>query len=180
MLTSIVRDHRARFAVTGVAMTLLHLGVYRLLSGHVIAEAANATAFVVATQVNFLVSYHWTWASRRAGATEPLGAVARRALLFNASVLVAFGANSLAFWAAHRLLGASGTASVLLATAVSAAVSYLVSSRLVFARGARAAAAPRGAVPVAGPLVLDVPTEVPLPQATAPSALATPEAPARA
>ncbi|MBC3762617.1 GtrA family protein [Quadrisphaera oryzae] len=159
-MISIVRDHRVRFAVTGVAMTLLHLAVFRLLSGHVLAEVANATAFVVATQVNFLVSYHWTWASRRSGAPEPLRAVARRALLFNASVLVAFGANTLAFWVAHRLLGTSGTASVLLATVVSAAVSYLVSSRLVFARRVLVAAAPAGAVPVAGPLVLDEPAEV--------------------
>ncbi|TXR56134.1 GtrA family protein [Quadrisphaera setariae] len=177
---SIMRDHRARFAVTGVAMTLLHLAVFRLLSGHVLAEVANATAFVVATQVNFLASYHWTWASRRAGVREPLRAVARRALLFNASVLVAFGANSLAFWAAHRLFGASGTASVLLATVVSAAVSYLVSSRLVFARRVLAVAAPAAAVPVAGPLVLDEPTEVALPHRGSPAASRPPEAPVRA
>ncbi|TNM64224.1 GtrA family protein [Streptomyces sp. NP160] len=175
-----MRDHRVRFAVTGVAMTLLHLAVFRLLSGHVLAEVANATAFVVATQVNFLVSYHWTWASRRSARTEPLRAVARRAALFNASVLVAFGANSLAFWAVHRLLGVPGTASVLLATVVSAAVSYLVSSRVVFARGALAAAAPAAAVPVAGPLVLDEPTEVAHePQVAAPAHV-PPEAAAHA
>lgn len=179
MLTSIMRDHRARFAVTGVAMTLLHLAVFRLLTGHVLAEVANATAFVVATQVNFLVSYHWTWASRRSGQTEQLRSVARRALLFNASVLVAFGANTLAFWAVHRLLGVPGTASVLLATVVSAAVSYLVSSRLVFARRVLVAAAPGSSVPVAGPLVLDEPTEVSLPRRTASSVHASPGAPAR-
>lgn len=180
MLKSILRDHRTRFAVTGAAMTLLHLAVFRLLSGHVLAEVANATAFVVATQVNFLVSYHWTWASRRTGAAEPLGAVARRALLFNASVLVAFGANSVAFWAVHRLLGASGTSSVLLATVVSAVVSYVVSSRLVFARKVLAPAAPAAAIPVAGPLVLDEPTEVAVPDRVASSELTPPEVPARA
>lgn len=136
MLRPLLRDHRARFAAVGVAMTLLHLVVFRVLEPHLLAEVANAAAFVVVTQVNFGVSYHWTWASRRTAGREPVLRVARRMLVFNASVLVAFLVNSAAFWAGHRLLGVPPLVSVLAATAVSAVVSYLVSSRVVFARSA--------------------------------------------
>ncbi|MGQ7297612.1 GtrA family protein [Quadrisphaera sp. KR29] len=139
MIHRITDDHRTRFAVTGVLMTLLHLAVFQALSPLVLAEVANATAFVVVTQANFLVSYHWTWASRRTAGREPLRKVLRRAVLFNASVAVAFASNAAAFWAVHRLAGLHPTASVLAATVVSAAVSYLVSSRVVFARASAAA-----------------------------------------
>lgn len=134
MLRDLLEDHRVRFAGVGLAMPLLHLAIFRALSPSAVPELANGTAFVLATQVNFLVSFHWTWASRRAPVREPLRRLARRALCFNASMAVALLANSAAFWTAHRLVVLPPTASVLAATAVSAGVAYLTSSRLVFAR----------------------------------------------
>lgn len=127
------RDPRARFLVVGVGSTLVHLAVMTSLLPLVLAEVANATAFVVATQANFAASYRWTWASRRTGG-EGRAHVLRRLALFNAAAVLGFGVNSASFAAAHRLLDAPPLVSALLATAVSCVVSFAVTSRLVFAQ----------------------------------------------
>ncbi|MEH3079133.1 MAG: GtrA family protein [Quadrisphaera sp.] len=168
------RDPRARFLVVGVGSTLVHLAVMTSLLPLVVAEAANATAFVVATQANFAASYRWTWASRRSG-SEGRAHLLRRLALFNAAAVLGFGVNSACFTSAHRLLDAPPVLSALMATAVSAVVSFAVTSRLVFAqRAARpagaasaavaplavrrsAAAAASAGAPAAGPLFVLVP-----------------------
>ncbi|PWJ55149.1 Putative flippase GtrA (transmembrane translocase of bactoprenol-linked glucose) [Quadrisphaera granulorum] len=135
-LAQISRDPRARFLVVGAGSTAVHLAVMSAVLPLVLAEGANAIAFVVATQVNFTASYCWTWASRRTGREGPAH-LARRLALFNAAALLGFGVNSACFSAAHRLLDASPVLSALLATAVSAVVSFAVTSRLVFAQRAQ-------------------------------------------
>lgn len=140
------RDPRARFLVVGVGSTLVHLAVMTSLLPLVVAEAANATAFVVATQANFAASYCWTWASRRSG-SEGRAHLLRRLALFNAAAVLGFGVNSACFTSAHRLLDAPPVLSALMATAVSAVVSFAVTSRLVFAqRAARPVGAASAAV----------------------------------
>ncbi|TNM59495.1 GtrA family protein [Streptomyces sp. NP160] len=144
------RDPRARFLVVGAGSTLVHLAVMTSLLPLVVAEAANATAFVVATQANFAASYSWTWSSRRSG-TEGRADLLRRLVLFNAAAVLGFGVNSVCFTSAHRLLEAPPVLSALMATAVSAVVSFAVTSRLVFAQRAAqgATAGARRAVPLA-------------------------------
>lgn len=180
------RDPRARFLVVGVGSTLVHLAVMTSLLPLVVAEVANATAFVVATQANFAASYCWTWSSRRTGG-EGRAHLLRRLALFNAAAVLGFGVNSACFASAHRLLDAPPVVSALLATAVSAVVSFAVTSRLVFAqRAARPAAVPlavrRSAAPVAAPaatpapafVLVPAPRGTPLPEVLLPAPSALP------
>lgn len=146
------RDPRARFLLVGAGSTLVHLAVMTALLPLLVAEAANATAFVVATQANFAASYCWTWSSRRSGA-EGRGHLLRRLALFNAAAVLGFGVNTASFSAAHRLLEAPPLVSALVATVACAVVSFTVTSRLVFAeRAARSTAAAPLAASLAPPL----------------------------
>jgi putative flippase GtrA len=134
MTHALRRIDGARFIVVGLAMTALHLAVFRLVVPWSIPEVANVVAFLVATQVNFACSYFWTWSSRRPIGHETVGYVLRRGVLFNGSALLGFGINAAVFSAAYRIAGAPPMVSAVVATAVSAAASFLISSRVVFAR----------------------------------------------
>lgn len=134
LLQALWRAQTARFALVGLAMTALHLAVFRLVLPWSVPEAANVIAFLTATQVNFALSYFWTWSARRPVGQETVRSVLRRGLLFNGSAAVGFGVNAVVFSAAHRLVGLGPTASALTATVASAAASFLLSSRVVFAR----------------------------------------------
>ncbi len=155
MLRALCRAQTTRFAVVGLAMTALHLAVFQLVLPVTVAEVANVVAFLTATQVNFALSYFWTWSARRPVGQETVGYVLRRALLFNGSAALGFGVNAAVFSTAHRLAGLGPTASALVATVASAAASFLLSSRVVFARrSVLAAADPSGrGLGLASPLV---------------------------
>ena len=134
MLQALWRSPTARFAVVGLAMTALHLAVFRLVLPSTMPEAANVIAFLTATQVNFALSYFWTWSARRPLGEETVGSVLRRAVLFNGSAGLGFGVNAAVFSTAHRLVGLSPLESAVVATFASAAASFLLSSRVVFVR----------------------------------------------
>ncbi|SDX96501.1 Putative flippase GtrA (transmembrane translocase of bactoprenol-linked glucose) [Modestobacter sp. DSM 44400] len=134
MLRALSRASGTGFALVGLAMTVLHLAVFRLLATRSVAEVANVGAFVIATQVNFAISYYWTWSSRRLVGEETARSVARRAIVFNGSAALGFGVNAAVFSTAYRLLGTSPMASALVGTVVSAAASFFLSSRVVFRR----------------------------------------------
>lgn len=134
MLPALVRACATRFAVVGLAMTALHLAVFALLTPWVAPELANVVAFLTATQVNFSLSYSWTWSSRRSRAQETVGYVLRRAVLFNSAAALSLGVNAAVFSAAYRVAEISPMGSVLAATTVSAVTSFVLSSRVVFAR----------------------------------------------
>ena len=154
MLHALRHAHSARFAVVGLTMTALHLAVFALVSPWSVPEVANAVAALTATQVNFALSYFWTWSSRRPVGRETVGYVVRRAALFNGSALLGFGVNAAVFSTAHRITGIPPLQSAVMATAASAAASFLLSSRVVFTRrlvrdaaDAVDAAGPPGAAP---------------------------------
>ena len=134
MLRALSRSPTARFAVVGLAMTALHLAVFRLVLPSTMPEAANVIAFLTATQVNFALSYFWTWSARRPLGEETVGSVLRRAVLFNGSAGLGFGVNAAVFSTAHRLVGLAPLESAVVATFASAAASFLLSSRVVFVR----------------------------------------------
>lgn len=153
MLRALCRAQTARFAVVGLAMTALHLTVFRIVLPWSLPEVANAVAFVTATQVNFLLSYFWTWSARRPVGQETPAYVFRRAILFNFSAALAFAVNAAVFSAAYRIAELPPVESALAATLVSAATSFLLSSRVIFAH--RPVARPAGDPelgPPAGPL----------------------------
>ena len=134
MFRLLYRAATARFAVVGLAMTVLHLAVFRLLLPTSVPEVANVAAFLVATQVNFLLSYFWTWSARRPVDHETVGSVLRRAVLFNGSAALGFGVNAAVFSTALRVVGVTPLQSAVVATGTSAAATFLLSSRVVFAR----------------------------------------------
>jgi putative flippase GtrA len=134
MLHELWHAHSTRFAVVGLAMTALHLVVFTLVLPWSVPETANVVAFLTATQVNFALSYSWTWSSRRPPGRETVGYVIRRAFLFNGSALLGFSLNAVVFSTAHRIVGMPPLGSAVVATAASAAASFLLSSRVVFTR----------------------------------------------
>jgi putative flippase GtrA len=134
MLQALFRAATTRFVAVGLAMTVLHLVVFRLLLPWSVPEVANVVAFLVATQVNFVLSYYWTWSARRPLGRETVGSVARRAVLFNGSAALGFGVNAAGFSTALRVVGLTPLLSAVAATVASAAATFLLSSRVVFAR----------------------------------------------
>ncbi len=134
LLQALWRAQTARFAVVGLAMTALHLAVFQLVLPWSVPEVANVIAFLTATQVNFALSYFWTWSARRPLGEETVGSVLNRALLFNGSAGLGFGVNAVVFSTAHRLVGLAPLESAVVATLASAAASFLLSSRVVFVR----------------------------------------------
>ncbi|RFU21419.1 GtrA family protein [Geodermatophilus marinus] len=134
MLPALWRAHSARFAVVGLTVTALHLAVFVLVSPWSVPEVANVAAFLTATQVNFALSYLWTWSSRRPVGRETAGHVVRRAVLFNGSALVGFCVNAAVFSTAYRVAGMPPLHSAVVATAASAAANFTLSSRVVFTR----------------------------------------------
>ena len=134
MFRALWRAHTARFAVVGLAVTALHLAVFQLVLPWSVPELANVVAFLTATQVNFALSYFWTWSARRPVGQEPIGYVLRRAVLFNGSAALGFSVNAVVFSVAYRVAGLDPTHSAVVATVASAAASFLLSSRVVFVR----------------------------------------------
>lgn len=155
MLRALVRAPAVRFVVVGLAMTVLHLVVFGLLEPYTVPEVANVVAFVCVTQVNFAISYSWTWSSRRPAGRQSDGSLLRRAVLFTGSASVGFAINATVFSTAHRLAGLTPFQSAVVATAAGAAAAFLLSSRVVFPaprrrEGAHAPTAETSAVELPG------------------------------
>jgi putative flippase GtrA len=115
-----------RFAGTGgtagaaqivLLVFLTHLGVESVL--------ANIVAFLLAAQVNFVLSLTFTWADRLGD--ERLG---RRWLLFHGSISLMAVVNMLTFLAARTVVPAPPAS--LLGIAAGAAGNYLLGDHLVF------------------------------------------------
>jgi len=129
----------------GILFGLVHLGLEQ--------HAANILAFLVSTQVNFALSSIVTWHDRRATAATR-STVATRLASYNAMALATLLVNqavfSLAATVAHYLVASA------LGIVTAAVINYLVSGRVIFARGrarrpVEAVQPTQGARAVAGP-----------------------------
>jgi putative flippase GtrA len=135
------RSRPVRFALTGIVaagaqVTLLAA----LLAAGVPGLAANGSAFLLAAQVNFLLSGWFTWGDRPRGAGSDR-TLARRWLLFHASIAGTALLNMLVFAAARRV--APDLAASLAGIAAASAVNFFAHDRLAFRRArARTAVAP--------------------------------------
>jgi putative flippase GtrA len=89
---------------------------------------ANGVAFLLAAQVNFLLSTTFTWGDRR-----PAGPLGRRWLLFHASIALMAAANMGVFIVARALVPLE--AASLAGIAAGALGNYLLGDRLVFRDG---------------------------------------------
>jgi len=119
-----------RFALTGGIAGVVQLALLALLTRHGWpALAANGVAFLLAAQVNFVLSVTFTWRDRSDG-RGPW----RRWLAFHGSIASMAVVNMLAFAVARAALPAL-TASAL-GIGVAAIGNFIVGDRLVFRRNA--------------------------------------------
>ena len=126
-----------RFACTGGVAALVQLGLVGALTAWRWPPiAANAVALLLSTQLNFVLSYLFTWRDRRPRTGTPLDVLGRWAAyqssvagtsLLNMGVFVVVRADL------HTLAASA------LGTAVAAVANFLAGDRLVFrARGVAA------------------------------------------
>lgn len=114
------------FAVQLVLLTfMVHLGAAR--------PVANAIAFALSAQLNFLLSSRVTWRDRPAAGRRGTGA---RWLAYNGTALVSLGCNTAVFAVAYHSIGTIPAAALGVLTGT--CVVYLTCNLLVF-RGRRAA-----------------------------------------
>ena len=112
------------FAVQLALLTLMvHLGAYR--------PVANAVAFAISAQLNFLLSSRVTWRDRPAAGRSGTGA---RWLAYNGTALVSLGCNTTVFAVTYHSIGTTAAAGLGVLTGT--CVVYLVCNLLVF-RGTR-------------------------------------------
>ena len=135
------RKRIAIFAIVGIVcfavqlallMLMVRLGAYR--------PVANAVAFAISAQLNFLLSSRVTWRDRPAAGRSGTGT---RWLAYNGTALVSLGCNTAVFAAAYRSIGTAPAAALGVLTGT--CVVYLTCNLLVF-RGRRAAQAAGEAV----------------------------------
>jgi putative flippase GtrA len=115
-----------RFAVTGSLAALAQLTLLTLFTSrgwHAIS--ANAAAFLLAAQLNFILSSVCTWADRRTGQ-----GIGRRWLLFHGSI-AGMAVVNMAVFAAMRLAAPDLAASAA-GICVAAIGNFFIGDRLVF------------------------------------------------
>lgn len=125
-----------RFALTGGSAALVQLLVLRCLEAlGTTALVANGAGFLVAAQVNFLLSQAFTWADRP---TDAAGgeALAARWARFHAAIAGTALLNMLVF-AAERVVVAD-LAAAALGTGTAGLLNFLLVDRLVFQGTGRA------------------------------------------
>ena len=121
-----------RFAAVGGTCALLQLlGLHLLVQARIEPHLANALAFLLSTQANFLLSSLITWRDRRttAGQAPP---IARRLAAYNALALGSLAINQAAFAVAiarvHYLAAAT------LGILAGMLLTYTISGHLIFRR----------------------------------------------
>lgn len=124
------------FSVQLALLTLMvHLGAYR--------PVANAVAFAISAQLNFLLSSRVTWRDRPAAGRGGTGA---RWLAYNGTALVSLGCNTAVFTLSYHSIGTTPAAALGVLTGT--CVVYLTCNLLVF-RGTRTAQTPPAQTPAA-------------------------------
>ncbi len=119
-----------RFAGTGVTAGAIQLVLLTFLSGKGWDTlAANAVAFAIAAQVNFLLSTTVTWRDRALP-----GSLLRRWALFHCSIALMAVVNMLTFAVARTAMPI--VAASLAGIAMAALGNYLIGDRIVFSRRA--------------------------------------------
>jgi putative flippase GtrA len=119
-----------RFVAVGGASSLLQfVFLVALVTVGFPQDPANAVAFLISTQVNFMLSSAITWRDRSAHGL-PSRTVARRLLSFNGMAVTTLVINETIF--ALALLRLPYLAAGALGILVAAPISYLVSHRLIF------------------------------------------------
>lgn len=119
-----------RFAATGGLAALVQLGLLAALTGGRRAPLpAEGAALLASTQVNFVLSYLYTWRDRRLPAGTPR-ALLRRWLAYHGTVAATALLNMGVFVVSRADLPVLAASA--LGTAVAAALNFVAGDRLVF------------------------------------------------
>ena len=127
----------------GVLALLVSMGLQPLL--------ANAGAFALSAQMNFVLSQTFTWRDRNSGEAERAGLVGRWAafhVCISAAAVVNLAVFALAMHVAAHLLAA------ILGIIAGAALNFLTNDRLTFRRARMTKRAAPGGAPAPPPLRL--------------------------
>ncbi len=125
-----------RFVGTGVAAGGLQITLLAFLTARGLNSLpANAVAFLVAAQFNFLMSNVVTWRDR-----QLTGSLRRRWLLFHASIAIMALLNMLVFVTVRDLVPALAASALGIATG--ACGNYVAGDRLVFRQPSTATLSP--------------------------------------
>lgn len=119
----------ARFGAVGMLCLCFQLAVMNLIEPFVPALEANAIGFVISAQLNFTLSYFFTWSDSKRQSGW------RLATTWSSYCLVAIGAtfiNAAAFAALHILLQARTEFIVIFATLASTCCTFLFNHFFVF------------------------------------------------
>jgi cellulose synthase/poly-beta-1,6-N-acetylglucosamine synthase-like glycosyltransferase/putative flippase GtrA len=132
-----------RFVVVGGSCFVVQLAILAaLVRVGLERTAADAAAFAVSAQLNFVLSSLVTWGDRPA--LRP-GRVAGRLLAYNGTALVSLGVNTAVFALASIVMGVVPAAVLGVLTAT--VFTYVICNRLVFRPRGAAAPSPSAAVP---------------------------------
>jgi putative flippase GtrA len=138
------RKRVAIFIIVGIVCFAVQLALLTLMAGlGAYRPVANAVAFAISAQLNFLLSSRVTWRDRPPAGRTDTGV---RWLAYNGIALLSLGCNTAVFTVTYHSIGTTPAAAI--GTLTGTCIVYLTCNLLVF-RGTRAAqAAPTGeAVP---------------------------------
>jgi putative flippase GtrA len=122
------RARPIRFIITGGICACVQLGFLHILTRYALnPNLANALAFLLSAQVNFLLSSLFTWGDRQASKKRTL---LQRWVTFHGSIVGTAMLNALVFAIAHQFLP------ILIASAsgilVAAFVNFFMMNKLIF------------------------------------------------
>src|SRR5579884_1128065 len=129
------RARPLRFVFTGGLCGLIQLVLFTLLERAGLSSAplqliANAIAFLLSAQVNFLLSMKLTWRDRKLQQPQRRNGLLARWLTFHGSILGTALLNQLVFLLAHLFL--PGSVAVVLGIGVAALANFVLLDRQVF------------------------------------------------
>lgn len=117
-----------RFGIVGTLCLLIQILILFILEHLIPPVFANGIGFIISAQLNFILSYHFTW---RDSARKNGFRLAATWLQFNLVVLLSACINGAAFFLIRYTLIESNTVAAIGATAVSTACTFLINHLVV-------------------------------------------------
>jgi putative flippase GtrA len=118
------------FLIVGATCFAVQFALLRMMaSAGLYRPVANAVAFAISAQLNFVLSSRLTWGDRPAGTLRGTGG---RWLAYNVTALLSLGVNTGVFVATYHAIGLMPSAAV--GVLAGTALVYLVCNLLVFRR----------------------------------------------
>jgi putative flippase GtrA len=118
-----------KFVAVGSVCLIVQLALLHLLEPHMSSLLANGLGFLTSAQVNFWLSYYFTWRDRERRKGKRL---VLTWLSFMTNVSLGLAINTMVFYLMHHFIGAHSIISAISATGCSAVCTYLVNHYGIF------------------------------------------------